>query len=500
MMASDAHECTPPRRPVRAHRAGAAGLLLAMMVGCVGNIAHAAEGEPPPRLADHEARGMRAVEPASSRATPTVVLAGGTVMTAAGEVHTPGYVVLVDGKISEVGAGAPPKSNAVTVIDVSGRFVTPGIIDTHSHLGVYPSPGAKAHSDGNEMTGATTPGVWAEHSVWPQDPGWARALAGGVTALQVLPGSANLIGGRGVVLQNVPARGSRGMRFPGAPETAKMACGENPKRVYGERGGPATRMGNLRGHRAAFLAAEAHKKAWVEYEASLPDPGAEDGKRSKKKKKGGETAKDAPARDLDKETLVGVLEGRILPQIHCYRADDMLSFLQLADEFGFKVRSFHHALEAYKIRDVLAEREVSVSTWADWWGFKMEAYDGILENAALVHEAGARAIIHSDSAEGIQRLNQEASKAYHAGLRAGITLTEDDALRWITLNPAWALGIDTVTGTLEAGKRGDVVVWSGHPLSVYSTADLVFVGGALEWDSARPASWSDFELGQEVVP
>ncbi len=444
-----------------------------------------------------EARGLRSVEPVPAVEFPPVVLVGGTVMTATGDVHAPGWVVLANGQITDVGPGEPPKSNTHHVIDVTGRFVTPGLIDTHSHLGVYPSPGAGAHSDGNEMTAPTTPGVWAEHSAWPQDPGFVRALAGGVTALQLLPGSANLVGGRGVIMQNVPARGSRNMRFPGAPETVKMACGENPKRVYGERGGPATRMGNLRGQRAIFLEAQAYAEEWSAYHDAL---GESDGATSKRSKKSSSGPPEPPKRDLDKETLVGVLEGRILPQIHCYRADDMLSFMQLADEFDFSVRSFHHALEAYKIRDVLAEREVSVSTWADWWGFKMEAYDGILENAALVHDAGGRAIIHSDSAEGIQRLNQEASKAYHAGVRAGIELTEDDALTWITLNPAWALGIDEVTGTLEPGKRADVVVWSGHPLSVYSQADLVFVEGVLRWDAERPATWSDFEIGQGVDP
>ena len=186
-------------------------------------------------------------------------------------------------------------------------------------------------------------------------------------------------------------------------------------------------------------------------------------------------------------------------QVHCYRADDMLSILAVADEFGWSVRSFHHGLEAYKIRDVLAARDVAVSTWADWWGFKLEAYDGIPQNAALLAEAGGRAIIHSDSDIGIQRLNQEASKARTDGLRAGIAVSEDEALRWITINPAWALGIDGQTGSIERGKRADLVVWSGSPWSVYSRADLVFIDGALRHDASRPSPpWSDFEVGQDL--
>ncbi len=176
----------------------------------------------------------------------------------------------------------------------------------------------------------------------------------------------------------------------------------------------------------------------------------------------------------------------------------MLSMLQIADEFDFSIRGFHHALEAYKIRDVLAEHEVSVSTWADWWGFKLEAFDGIPENAAMVTDAGGIAVIHSDSAIGIQRLNQEAAKAYAAGQHGGFEVTEDQALSWITKNAAWTLGIEEITGTLEQGKRADLVVWSGHPFSVYSEADLVFVGGALRYDRERPQQWSDFVIGQEV--
>lgn len=428
-----------------------------------------------PSWAERDARAKVSVETPAAGGDARVVLAGGAVLTASGQRFSSGWVAFSEGRITAVGEGQPPSEvleNALRV-DTTGKVVTPGIIDTHSHLGVYPQPGLRAHSDGNEMTDPETPGVWAEHAFWPEDPGIERAVAGGVTTLLALPGSGNLIGGRGVTLHLAPTRGARAMRFPGAPDALKMACGENPKRVYGGKNrAPMTRMGNVRAQREAFAKA---REQLDEGKVHTHDP--------------------------DLETLVGVLSGEILVHVHCYRADDMLHFVELAKEMGFSVRSFHHAVEAYKIRDILAAESISVSTWADWWGFKAEAYDGIMENAALVAEVGGRAIIHSDSHRGIQRLNQEAAKALHAGLAAGVALTEDDALRWITANPAWALGIDGDVGTLEAGKRADIVVWDRHPFSVYASAEWVFVDGALRYAKGSGAEpWSDFELGQGVRP
>jgi imidazolonepropionase-like amidohydrolase len=369
------------------------------------------------------------------------------------------------------------------VIDGTGRWVTPGIIDNHSHLGVYSAPGGDALSDGNEMSDPNTAQVWAEHSVWPQDPQFPLAVAGGITTLHVLPGSANLFGGRGVTLKNVPGRTVQEMKFPDAPHTLKMACGENPKRVYGQRNrAPTTRMGNVAGYRAAWIDAAGYRDRWDRWERD------------------GRAARDMPARDLQLETLAGVLRGEILIQNHCYRADEMAIMLDIAREFGYRIAAFHHAVEAYKIRDLLAEHQVCASMWADWWGFKIEAYDGILQNAPLVHEAGACAIIHSDSPEGIQRLNQEAAKALRSAWDAGMRMEYEDAIQWITINPARSIGIDRWTGSLEEGKNADVVVWSGDPFSVYTRADLVFLDGAVIFDRDDPARQprTDFELG--IIP
>jgi imidazolonepropionase-like amidohydrolase len=399
-----------------------------------------------------------------------------TLLTAAGPAIRNGSILLRNGKIVAVGANVAPPADGADIIDGTGKYVTPGIIDIHSHTGDYPAPGVSAHSDGNEATSPNTANVWAEHSIWPQDPEFPRALAGGVTTAQILPGSANLIGGRSAVIKIVPSRTVQGMKFPGARYGLKMACGENPKRVYAQRG-PSTRMGNMAGYRAAWISAEAYKRRWDAWNATH---------------KG-----DAPTRDLTLETLAAALRGDIYVHMHCYRADEMAQVIDMSHEFGYKVRAFHHAIEAYKIADLLAKEGIAATMWADWGGFKMEALDTVRANIGLVDAAGARATIHSDDGSGIQRLNQEVAKAMYAAKRAGLTVGEDTAVKWMTINPAWALGLDDRIGSLEAGKNADVVLWNGDPFSVYAKAEKVWIDGAKLFDRDDPAqSWrTDFELG-----
>lgn len=405
---------------------------------------------------------------------PTI-LQGATVLTGTGERLEDADVIMRDGKIVQVGVGLDV--GAMTVVDASGKWITPGVIDVHSHLGVYPSPSVDAHSDGNEATAPVTAEVWAEHSVWPQDPGFVTALAGGVTSMQILPGSANLIGGRGVTLKNVPGQSVQEMKFPDAPHGLKMACGENPKRVYGSRGTlPSTRMGNVAGYRTAWIEAAEYRDKM----AAAADGNGE-----------------APTRDLKLETLAAVLDGEILVHNHCYRADEMAVMLDVAKEFGYKIGAFHHAVEAYKVADLLRESETCAAIWADWWGFKMEAFDGIRENAAILDRAGTCTVMHSDSALGIQRLHQESAKVMGAAAQVGIDIPAERAILWITKNAALALGIEDVVGTLEPGKMADVTVWDGTPFSVYTKAQQVYIDGALVYDrqntSINPVT--DFSLG-----
>jgi imidazolonepropionase-like amidohydrolase len=432
--------------------------------------------------------------------TPTLIR-GATVLTGTGTRLEATDVLLVNGHIEAVGLNLTAPQGA-RVVDAKGRWVTPGIIDIHSHLGVYPSPGLSALADGNELTSPVTPNVWAEHSIWPQDPGFEFALEGGVTTLEILPGSGNLIGGRAVVVKNVHAETYQAMKFPGAQQGLKMACGENPKRVYGSKGqAPQTLMGDVAGYRQAFADAQDYRRSWDKYDRELAE--YQKKKAAQQGDNGGEkkelTPPSPPKRDLKLETLAEVLKGNIRVQMHCYRSDEMATMLDVADEFGFKIEAFHHAVEAYKIADLLAQRGVCAAMWADWWGFKVEAYDGIQENIAIVDvTAGSCAMLHSDSENGIQRLNQEAAKAMSRGVRAGLDIPPERAIRWLTSNPAKALGLDKQIGTLEAGKNADVVIWNRNPFSVYALADEVFIDGALAFDRAHPPKKppSDFMLGQ----
>ena len=378
-----------------------------------------------------------------------------------------GYDLLIkNGKIEAIGSDLDTRTENAIEYDLSGMWVTPGIIDLHSHMGVYSAPGVKSSSDGNESTSPVTADVWAEHSVWTQDPQFSLALQGGVTTFHVLPGSANLIGGRGTTFKNVQSNTVQGMKYPDAPHSLKMACGENPKRVYGSRRqAPSTRMGNVAGYRKAWIKAAKYKQNMNSYESKS------------------EEAKEIvspPTRDLEMDTLAGVLDGEILVQNHCYRAEEMAMMIDIAKEFGYKITAFHHAVEAYKIADLLADNDICGALWADWWGFKHEAYDMVQENIAIIDQArngSGCAVVHSDDAIGIQHLNQEAAKALAAGNRAGFNISKARAMRWITSNPAKAAGIEETTGSLVKGKNADVVIWNKNPFSVYAIAQKVFIDG-----------------------
>ena len=412
----------------------------------------------------------------------SVLITDATVLTGTGERLESADVYIVDGKIQQVGKDLAVQAD--TTVNAAGKWVTPGIIDVHSHLGAYPSPSVESHQDGNEMISPNTAEVWVEHSVWPQDPGFNRAREGGITTLQILPGSANLFGGRAVTLKNVPAHTMQAMKFPNAPYGLKMACGENPKRGSGRKGvAPYTRMGNMAGYRQGWIEATEYKAAWEQYEAAY---------------KAGLNPT-APERDIKYDTLRGVLDGEILIHNHCYKAEEIAMMIDLSKEFGYHAGTFHHGIEAYKVADLLAENGNCAALWPDWWGFKMEAYDMVQENVAIVDAVkNSCAVVHSDSDTTIQRLNQEAAKIMYTANQNGFNLTEEHAIKWITYNAAKSLGVADKTGSLEAGKQADVVIWDKNPFSVYSKAQEVYVDGAKVYDrnDEKYQAVSDFMLGQ----
>lgn len=413
---------------------------------------------------------------------PPTLITDATVLDGLGGQLANTDVLLRDGQVAALGENLEAPEDA-RVIDAAGRWVTPGIVDVHSHVGMASVPYVPvelANWDVNEQSDPNTAHVRAENAIKPQDPAFERVLAGGVTTLQVLPGSTNLFGGRGVVLKNVPAATVQAMKFPGAPPSLKMACGENPKYTYGPEGRqPATRMGIMAGYRQAFEDARAYQRRWDAYR----DDGGE-----------------RPQRDLRLETLAGVLDGAVRVHVHCYTSQEMADLLDLADAYGFTITAFHHASEAYKIPGLLKEHGACGVVWADLWGFKMETRDAIRENAAFLEASGACVALHSDLPDIAQRLNIEAAKAAASGRRAGIDISRAEAFRWITSVPAKLLGLEDRIGSLEAGKNADVVVWSADPFSIRAHADLVFIDGAVVHDRSQPGPpRSDLELGRPAL-
>jgi imidazolonepropionase-like amidohydrolase len=395
----------------------------------------------------------------------TVVIYGGRLLTVTHGEIPKGSILIVDGKIREIGptVDAPPGAE---VILAEGKFVMPGIVDTHSHIGVYSWPDVEANSDGNEMGDPNQAGVRAMDAVNLEDPAIGRALAGGVTTIQILPGSGNIIGGETVTVKLRPGATMDEMIFAGAPRGLKMALGENPKRAYGSLNKlPSTRMGNIYVLRNAFQQAKDYRARWDAWQ-----------------KRPAEDRGPAPDRDLRLETLSDVLAGKVLVHVHCYRKDEIEALFRVADEYGFRIASLIHALEAYKVADEIARRKVGVATFAHWWGYKWEARDGIPQNAAILADHGVRVTIHSDSPDLIQRLYEEAAIAMHYGLG------REEALKSITLNPAWMLGVDNRIGSLDLGKDADIAIFSKDPFDITTRVDMTLVDGKVVYDRSRSAA------------
>jgi len=387
-----------------------------------------------------------------------VALKGGTILTVTRGTIANGTIVLRDGKIAAVGGPEVTIPSGAEVIDVAGKFVSPGLIDCHSHI---------ANDDINEG-GTTVSSMTGMRDVLdPTDINIYRDLAGGTTTANILHGSANPIGGKTLPIKlRWGKTRAEDLVFDGALPGIKFALGENPKdlrqgQITGPRRYPLTRMGVEYVIRDAFTRAKAYQKAWQDYEkkkASTPDALP-------------------PKRDLQLEPLVEVLEGKRLVHAHSYRADEILMLIRLADEMGFKVATFQHVLEGYKVAKEIAAHGAGASTFSDWWAYKVEAADAIPYNAAIMVRKGVVTSVNSDSAELARRLNTEAAKSIKWG-----GLSEDEAFALVTINPAKQLRIDKRVGSLEVGKDADVVVWNHHPLSAYAITDRVYIDGTVYYD------------------
>jgi imidazolonepropionase-like amidohydrolase len=391
-------------------------------------------------------------------------------------------LVVRDGKFVAVGkTGEVDVPEGAEVVDLKGRFVIPGLVDSHSHIGIYPKPGIEAHSDGNEMTGPTQPGLRALDAIWPDDPGIKMALAGGVTTANIMPGSGNAIGGQTLYVKLRPGPIERMTVTPGHPEGGlKMANGENPKRVYGGKGqAPATRMRLAALQREQFLKAQDYRRkqqAHREARAQGKDSPAE------------------PDRDLAMEALVEVLDRKRTVHFHTHRADDIMTVLRLADEFGFEV-VVQHGTEGYKVADEIARRKIPVSlTLPDSPGGKPEVDNLVERNAAVLHKAGVKIAVNTDDSVTESRfLLRTASLAVRGGL------PEDAALRALTIHPAEMLHLDRRIGSIEPGKDADFVVLSGRPFSIYTVVRQTYIEGVKRFDLDDPAQ-ANYAIGGFALP
>ncbi len=390
----------------------------------------------------------------AATAQPTLIR-NATILTVSDGTLRGASLSIVDGKIAAIGEDLPAPAGA-RIIDAAGMFVMPGVVDCHSHI---------AADSINESSVPVSSMAAMEDVLDPSDVAIYRALAGGVTTANILHGSANPIGGKCAVVKLRWGKTAKQMLFHGAKPGIKFALGENPKR-QGKPIHPGSRQGVNDVIRDAFLRAKAYQAKWRTYESETAR-----GKRAI-----------PPRRDLELEPLVEILEDERLVHAHCYRADEILALLRLADEIGFKIRTLQHVLEGYKVADEIAAHGAGASTFSDWWAYKVEAYDAIPYNAALMTRAGVLVSINSDSAEEIRHLPQEAAKAIKWG-----GLSRDEALALVTLNPAKQLMIDDRVGSIEVGKDADLAIWDGDPLSVYSKVLTTLVDGEIYFDREQDA-------------
>jgi imidazolonepropionase-like amidohydrolase len=406
--------------------------------------------------------------PPADAATPpdlpaVVVIQNATILTVSHGTIEHGSILIKDGKIAEVGLSVKAPKDA-QVIDAVGQFIIPGIIDCHSHIAL------EAINEGSVSVSSM---VNMEEVLNPEDIDIYRDLAGGVTSANILHGSANAIGGQTLVIKLRWGQPAAKLPFEGALPGIKFALGENPKRSNFSIPGqpkryPATRMGVEETIRSAFSEARDYKKTWDVYN---------------KRAAAGEKNLIPPRRDLRLEPLVEVLEGKRYVHSHCYREDEILMLLRVAKEFGFKVRTFQHVLEGYKVADELAAAGVGASTFSDWWAYKVEAYDAIPYNAALMTRRGVVVSINSDDAEEATHLNQEAAKSMKYG-----GLSHDEALKMVTMNPAMQLGIDKRVGTIDVGKDADLAIYNHDPMSAYAVVQKTLIDGRVYFDRQRDIS------------
>jgi len=391
-------------------------------------------------------------------ANPVILIQNATILTVSHGTMENGSILIKDGKIAEVGPSIKAPAGA-RVIDAAGQFVMPGIIDCHSHIAI----------EGGVNEGSVSVSSIANIAevLDSEDVDIYRDLAGGVTTANILHGSANAIGGQTIVIKLRWGQPASKLPFEGAVPGIKFALGENPKRSNFSIPGqpkryPATRMGVEETIRGAFTEARDYKNSWEAY---------------RKRVSAGEKNVLPPRRDLRLEPLVEVLDGKRYVHAHCYREDEILMLLRVAKEFGFKVRTLQHVLEGYKVADEIAAAGVGASTFSDWWAYKVEAYDAIPYNTALLIKRGVVVSVNSDDAAEATHLNQEAAKAMKFG-----GLTHDEALKLVTINPAMQLGIEKRVGSIDVGKDADLVIYNHDPLSAYAVAQKTIVDGRVLFD------------------